>query len=60
MIYSGLFIASVVFAVVGFTTADKVPLPSTILEGKTFPADFKFGVSTSSYQVEGGWLDGGK
>jgi beta-glucosidase/6-phospho-beta-glucosidase/beta-galactosidase len=60
MIYSGLFIASVLFAVVSFSTAEQVPLPSTILEGKTFPADFKFGVSTSSYQVEGGWLDGGK
>ena len=25
-----------------------------------FPLDFKWGVSTASYQVEGAWLEGGK
>lgn len=40
--------------------AAKFPaVPDTVLAG-AFPADFDFGVSTSSYQVEGGWLDGGK
>lgn len=34
-------------------------IPETVLQG-AFPADFDFGTSTSSYQVEGGWLDGGK
>lgn len=38
---------------------ERVPLPDHIVQG-TFPKGFKFGVSTSSYQVEGGWLDGGK
>ncbi len=40
--------------------AIKLPaVPDTVLAG-AFPADFDFGVSTSSYQVEGGWLEGGK
>jgi beta-glucosidase/6-phospho-beta-glucosidase/beta-galactosidase len=34
-------------------------IPTTVLNG-TFPVTFSWGTSTASYQVEGGWLDGGK
>ncbi len=27
---------------------------------RTFPKDFTWGTATASYQIEGGWLDGGK
>ena len=34
-------------------------IPDSVVNG-TFPPGFAFGTSTSSYQVEGGWLDGNK
>ncbi len=39
--------------------ADAMAIPPTVSNGK-FPSDFKWGTSTSSYQVEGAWLEGGK
>lgn len=62
MIYSATILFSIVACVLARLNElhSSVPIPASILEGKSFPQNFKFGVSTSSYQVEGGWLDGGK
>lgn len=51
---------SALLAAVAIPVAFSLPaVPQTVLDG-AFPADFDFGTSTSSYQVEGAWLDGGK
>ncbi|VEN50230.1 unnamed protein product [Callosobruchus maculatus] len=42
------------FTVFTFTTADDA------VNTKAFPKDFKFGVATASYQIEGGWNEDGK
>lgn len=43
----------------GAVAAEYPPVPESITAG-AFPKDFYFGTSTSSYQVEGAWLEGGK
>jgi beta-glucosidase len=59
-----MYFASIVIALCSaIGLAAEVPLPSHVSSGgdnKVFPADFAFGVSTSSYQVEGAWLADGK
>ena len=39
--------------------AGLAPIPPTVANG-AFPASFNWGTSTSSFQVEGAWLEGGK
>lgn len=35
-------------------------MPTDAFVKRNFPPDFKWGVGSSSYQIEGGWNQGGK
>lgn len=47
------------WAYVGLLTTVCAMQPETVTN-LTFPADFKIGIATSAYQIEGGWNESGK